>query len=78
MLSRCIVHPFLHFGEDGLPAPGGELQRARRHSLMSSGIITCQQKKANGPHFYVTTGISTRVGYLPEDIKLSLGEIEMA
>lgn len=35
-------------------------------------------KKDDGAHSHVATGISTRVGYLPKDIKLSLGEVETA
>lgn len=35
-------------------------------------------KKDNGTHSHVPTGISTRVGYLPKDIKPSLGEVETA
>lgn len=35
-------------------------------------------KNDNGPHSHVPTGIATRVGYLPNDIKLSLGEVETA
>ena len=35
-------------------------------------------KKDNGTHSHVPTGISTRVGYLPKDIRPSLGEVETA